>query len=133
MLVSILRQGEFLIASIHAALDDSELEQFQADVLAQIGAHRARGLIIDVAAIDVLDSFGTWTLRNLVHMARLRGAESVIVGISPEVARSVVELGLDLDITTALDLENGLEHLVAVTKGERLGTASIGLLGRLHP
>jgi rsbT antagonist protein RsbS len=131
--VSILRQGEFLIASIHAALDDSELEQFQADVLEQIGEHRARGLIIDVAAIDVLDSFGTWTLRNLVHMARLRGAESVIVGISPEVARSVVELGMELDITTALDLENGLEYLVTVTKGKRLGTASIGLLGELHP
>ena len=129
MFVSILRQGDFLIASIHAALDDTELSQFQEDVMAQIGDLRARGVIIDVGALDVLDSFGTWSLRNLVHMARLRGAETVIVGINPSVAFAIVELGMELDITTALDLENGLEHLELSTGGRRAGGSTLGALG----
>jgi len=65
MLVSILRQGDFLIASIHTALDDTELLRFQQDVVAQIGKNRSRGVIVDVAALDVLDSYGSLTLRNL--------------------------------------------------------------------
>src|SRR5215203_432007 len=106
MFVSILQQGDFLIASIHAALDDGELLRFQHDVMAQIGNHRAKGVIIDVAALDVLDSFASRSLRNLVHMAHLRGATTVIVGIKADVAFAIVELGMELDVTTALDLEN---------------------------
>jgi rsbT antagonist protein RsbS len=132
MFVSILRQGDFLIASIHAALDDEELMRFQEDVLAHIGAHRARGVIIDVAAVDVLDSYGSWALRNLVHMARLRGAATVLVGISPAVARAIVELGMHLDITTELDLENGLAHLERSTGGSRTGGSALGTLGDLQ-
>jgi rsbT antagonist protein RsbS len=74
MLVSILRQGSYLIASIHEALNDREIVQFQQDVVEQIGIHRARGIIIDVAALDVMDSFGSRTLLNLARAARLRGA-----------------------------------------------------------
>ena len=129
MFVSILQQGDFLIASIHAALDDSELMRFQKDVMAEIANHRAKGVIIDVAALDVLDSFGSWSLRNLVHMARLRGATTVIVGIQPEVAFSIVELGMELDVTTALDLENGLEYLESVTTGHRAWKSMLGVLG----
>ena len=73
-LVSILRQGPYLIASIHTALDDSQLVRFQRDLIDRIGEHRSRGVIIDVAALDVLDSFGSRTLRNIAEMARLRGA-----------------------------------------------------------
>jgi rsbT antagonist protein RsbS len=112
MLVSIQRQGGYLIASIHEALDDREIIRFQEDLVEQIGRYRARGVIIDIAALDVLDSFGSRTLRNLVHMARLRGAETVIVGIQPTVAFAMVRLGADLDgVHTALDLEEGLEYL----------------------
>jgi rsbT antagonist protein RsbS len=112
MLVSIQRQGGYLIASIHEALDDREIVRFQEDLVEQIGRHRARGVIIDIAALDVLDSFGSRTLRNLVHMARLRGAETVIVGMQPTVAVAMVRLGANLDgVHTALDLEEGLEHL----------------------
>ena len=125
MNVSILRQGDFLIASIHTALDDAELVQFQSDLVAQIGTVRSRGVIIDVAALDVLDSFGSRSLRNLAHMARLRGAATVIVGIAPEVAFSIVELGLDLDILTALDLEQGLALLEAITAGSRSNGSSL--------
>ena len=111
-LVSILRQGSYLIASIHTALDDSEMERFQSDLIDQIGKHRSRGVIIDVAALDVLDSFGSRTLRNIGEMARLRGAVTVIVGIQPDVALAMVELGMDTGkIHTALDLEEGLAYL----------------------
>ena len=68
-LVSILRQGGYLIASIHTALDDSQLQRFQRDLIDQVGRYRARGIIIDVAALDVVDSFATHTLRNLARMA----------------------------------------------------------------
>ena len=111
-LVSILRQGPHLIASVHTALDDSEMVRFQQDLIDQIGTHRSRGVVIDVAALDVLDSFATATLRNLAEMARLRGAETVIVGIQPDVAIAMVRLGLGTgNVLTALDLEEALEHL----------------------
>ena len=117
MLVSILRQGSYLIASIHEALNDREIVQFQRDVVEQIGIHRARGIIIDVAALDVMDSFGSRTLLNLAHAARLRGAETVIVGIQPSVAFAMVRLGMGLDnVHTALDLEEGLAYLQRLLK-----------------
>jgi rsbT antagonist protein RsbS len=113
--VSILTQGSYLIASIHTALDDSQLTRFQRDLIDRIGAQRALGVIIDVAALDVLDSFGSRTLQDIARMGRLRGAETVIVGIAPELALSMVRLGLDLDLPTALDLEEGLAYLGSVT------------------
>jgi rsbT antagonist protein RsbS len=128
MLVSVLRQGDFLIASIHTALDDEEMVRFQHDVVARIGDNRSRGIIIDVAALDVLDSFGSRCLRNLAHMARLRGAETVIVGIQPDVAFAMVQLGTNLEIHTALDLEEGLQLLVDLTSGDRVGRSSMGVL-----
>ncbi len=111
-LFSILRQGAYLIASIHTALDDSQLVRFQEDLVARIGSDRARGVVIDVAALDVLDSFGTRTLRDIAEMARLRGAVTVVVGIQPDVAFTMVELGMDTGgVRTALDLEEGLAEL----------------------
>jgi rsbT antagonist protein RsbS len=111
-LFSILRQGAYLIASIHTALDDSQLLRFQQDLVELIGRHRARGVVIDVAALDVLDSFASRTLRDIGEIARLRGATTVIVGIQPEVAFTMVRLGMDTGaVSTALDLEEGLLHL----------------------
>lgn len=111
-LVSILRQGSYLIASVHTALDDSEMIRFQNDLIEQIGKHRSQGVIIDVAALDVLDSFGSKTLRNIAEMARLRGAVTVIVGIQPDVAFAMVQLGMGTGtVPTALDLEEGLVFL----------------------
>ncbi len=117
-LVSILRQGDTLVASIHTALDDSEMIRFQNDLVHQIGEHRARGVIIDVAALDVLDSFGSRTLRTIADMARLRGAATVIVGIQPDVAYAMVQLGMGrMGAHTALDLEEGLAYLSALRTG----------------
>jgi rsbT antagonist protein RsbS len=117
-LVSILRQGAYLVASIHTALDDSEMLRFQNDLIAQIGRDRARGVIIDVAALDVLDSFGARTLRRMAEMARLRGAATVIVGVQPDVAFAMVRLGLGPGtVPTALDLEEGLAYLDTLVGG----------------
>ena len=115
-LFSILRQGPTLIASIHTALDDSQLERFREDLIDRIGRDRARGVIIDVAALDVMDSFATRMLRDIAEMARLRGARTVVVGIQPDVAFVFVRLGMDTgSLVTALDLEEGLEHLAGAT------------------
>lgn len=111
-LFSILRQGRYLIASIHTALDDSQLVRFQQDLVERIGKERSLGVVIDVAALDVLDSFASRTLRDIGEMARLRGAVTVVVGIQPEVAFAMVQLGMDTgSVSTALDLEEGLAFL----------------------
>ena len=76
--VSILRHGGHLVASFHTALDDGQLLRFRTELLDQIGRYRAQGVIIDVAALDVLDSFACHTLRALAQVARLRGAEMLL-------------------------------------------------------
>ena len=112
MAVPILKQGPFLIASIQSALTDTDLVQLRDALVGQVGSYRSRGVIVDVTALDVLDSFASRTLRDLAHMVRLRGAETVIVGIQPEVAFTMVRLGLTLEgVATALDLEEGLFYL----------------------
>jgi len=111
---SILSQGQNLIVSIHAALDDDQLTRLQRDLLERVGRERARGILIDVAALDVLDSFAARTLADLAYMARLRGARTVVVGIAPDVAMALVRLSVHLPLTqTALDLEEGLEWLAS--------------------
>jgi rsbT antagonist protein RsbS len=122
-LVSILRQGDTLVASVHTALDDSEMVRFQHDLVRQIGEHRARGIIIDVAALDVIDSFGSRTLQSIADIARLRGAVTVVVGIRPEVAYAMVRLGMGMgEVPTALDLEEGLDYLSRIRgQGQRHG------------
>ena len=110
--VSILRHGGHLVASFHTALDDGQLLRFRTELLDQIGRYRAQGVIIDVAALDVLDSFACHTLRALAQVARLRGAETVIVGIQPGVAFAMARLGTTLHpVLTALDLEAALDLL----------------------
>ncbi len=111
---SILSQGPNLIVSIHTALDDEQLTRLQRDLLDRVGRERAKGIIIVVAAVDVLDSFAARTLADLAHMARLRGAETVVVGIAPDVAMAMVRLAVRMPlIRTALDLEEGLQCLGA--------------------
>ena len=112
MAVPILKQGPFLIASIQAALTDTDVLRLQDDVMEQVGRFRSRGIVVDVTALDVMDSFVSRSLRGIAHMTRLRGAETVIVGIAPEIAFAMVQLGLSFeDVHTALDLEEGLAYL----------------------
>jgi rsbT antagonist protein RsbS len=112
MRVPILKQGHFLIASIQAALTDDDLVQLRDDLAVHAGKYRSKGVIVDVTVLDVMDSFATRTVRDLAQMVRLRGAQTVIVGIQPEVAFAMVQLGLELgDVATALDLEEALALL----------------------
>jgi rsbT antagonist protein RsbS len=112
MQVPILKQRDYLIASVQAALTDADLLQLRDALVAQVGTFRSRGVIVDLTALDVMDSFAVRTLRDLAHMIRLRGAATVIVGIQPEVAFAMVQLGLTLaGVSTALDLEEGLAFL----------------------
>ena len=112
MRVPILKQGDFVIASIQSALTDGDLVQLRDDLASHVGKYRSKGVIVDVTVLDVMDSFATRTVRDLAHMVRLRGARTVIVGIQPEVAFAMVQLGLTLgDVATALDLEEGLAYL----------------------
>ena len=94
MEVPILKQGEVLIATFQAALSDADLNQLRSGLVRQVVKFRSRGVIVDVTAMDVMDSFASRTLREIAQMIRLRGAETVIVGIQPEVAFAMVQLGL---------------------------------------
>src|ERR1700682_5999659 len=112
MAVPILKQSKYLIATIQSVLTDADLVQLRDALVDRVGKFRSRGVIVDVTSLDVLDSFASRTLRDLAYMIRLRGAETVIVGIQPEVAFAMVQLGLRLeDVATALDLEEGVAYL----------------------
>jgi rsbT antagonist protein RsbS len=112
MPVPILRQGDFLIASIQSSLTDSEVLELRDELAERVGSFRSRGIVVDVAALDVIDSFVARSLRGIALTAKMRGAETVIVGIQPDVAVAMVQFGLNLEpIHTALDLEEGLALL----------------------
>ena len=112
MPVSILKQGPYLIASVQSALTDTEVIDLRDSLLAGVAKHRSRGVIIDVAALDIIDSFVARSLTTVARTNRLRGAKTVVVGIRPEVAVAMSQFGLRLDEAwTALDLEAGIQLL----------------------
>lgn len=122
MEVPILKQGSYLIATIQSDLSDTDLRDLRDALVQRVGKLRSRGVIIDLTSLDMLDSFATRTLRDTAHMIRLRGAETVIVGMQPEVAFTMVQLGLSLEgVSTALDLEEGLGYLNQRFGGPRRG------------
>jgi rsbT antagonist protein RsbS len=113
-----MKQGDVLIASMQEALTDHALLELRDRLSEQVGRFRARAVIIDVGALDVVDSFATRTIRGIAYTAKLRGARTVVVGIQPQVAFAMVQLGLTLDgVATALDLEEGLALLRAPAQG----------------
>lgn len=119
MPVPILKQGHVLIATIQSALTDQDLKLLQTELLDKVTRFRSKGAIVDVTVLDVIDSFATRTLRNLAEATKLRGAELIIVGIQPDVAFAMVQMGLTLRETeTALDLEEGLQLLVTKSNGD---------------
>lgn len=124
MPVPILKQGQILIATVRSALTDSETERFRNVLMERVSQARAHGIVVDVTAIDVLDSFAARSLQTIARMTRLRGAVTVIVGLQPEVAFAMVQLGLTFDdMHTALDLEEGLALL---NRRLALRTSTIG-------
>ena len=120
MAVPIMKQGDVLIASMQEALNDRALVQLRDELSERVGRIRARAVIIDVTSLDVLDSFATRTIRGIAQTARLRGARTVVVGIQPDVAFAMVQLGLALEgVATALDLEEGLSLVNGGATGSR--------------
>jgi rsbT antagonist protein RsbS len=118
MSVAILRQGDYLIASIQSDLSDTEVIELRQELAELVGRHRVRGIVIDVAALDVIDSFVARALRAIVMTARLRGAETVIVGIQPDVAIAMVQFRLNLEpLRAALDLDAAVTLLDRLTQG----------------
>ncbi len=114
MKIPILKQGDYLIASIQEAASDTDFQQLLHELVTRAGEHRSKGVIVDVTVLDVMDSFAARMLRDIAHAVRLRGAETVIVGIQPDAAFTMVWLGMTLDgVETALDLEEGIEWLDA--------------------
>jgi rsbT antagonist protein RsbS len=107
--IPILKIGGALIASIQVALNDASAVQFKDDLLERIHTTRARAVIIDLTALDMVDSFIGRLIADIATMARMMGTEIVITGLQPAVAITLVELGLELPyVRTALNLEKGL-------------------------
>ena len=122
MEVPILKQGNYLIVPLQPGLLDADLVQLRENLLEWVGKFRSRGVVIDVTAMDVMDSFSTAIMRTTAQAVKLRGAVAVVVGIQPDVAFAMVQLGLSLQgVETALDLEEGLAILDRRTKGGKTG------------
>ena len=122
MKAPILKQGDYLIASIQGTLTDSDLTLLQENLIHSVRKNRSKGVVIDVTVLDVMDSFAARTLRSISLMTRLMGANLVIVGIQPDVAFAMVQLGLTMKGTmTSLDLEEGIAMLKAADKKKENG------------
>src|SRR5439155_22939860 len=112
----------YLIALIPTAITDADLTSLQDDLATRVGDLRSRGVVVDVTAADVMDSFTIRTLLDIAQVGKLRGAETVIVGLRPEVAFAMVQLGLSLEgVATGLDLEEGLAILDRGSRGSDNG------------
>jgi rsbT antagonist protein RsbS len=118
--IPILKQGDVLIATMQGALPDVDLLRLRTALLEQVVRCRSRGVIVDVTSMDVMDSFASHIVQEIAQAIRLRGAETVIVGIQPDVAFAMVQLGLRLEnVATALDLEEGMAYLSRQFKAAR--------------
>ena len=112
MSVAILKQGAYLIASVQSALTDTEVIELRDSILERVAKYRSTGVVVDVAALDIIDSFAARSLSTVARTNRLRGAKTVVVGIQPDVAVAMSQFGLRLDDAyTALDLEAGIRVL----------------------
>jgi rsbT antagonist protein RsbS len=119
MSIAILRQGDVLIASIRSDLSDGQLLALRDELADRAGAERIRGIVLDVGALDVIDSFVARSLRSIVQSVRLRGTETVITGIRPDVAIAMVQFRLNLEpLRAVLDLDEAIALIDRLTDGE---------------
>lgn len=119
-LIPILRLGSTLLATIQIELRDTTAQAFQQDVLKTIEKTRARGLVIDITGLDMVDTFVARILTDTGRMAKLMGAETVIVGMRPEVAATLVRMGFVMQgVHTALNIEDGMALLTQLQGGPR--------------
>ncbi|MGZ3384033.1 MAG: STAS domain-containing protein [Isosphaeraceae bacterium] len=124
--IPILRMGEFLLVTIQVDMHDRLVTTLQEDLTSQIAASGAHGVLIDISSLDMVDSFIGRMIGTIAGMSRVLDAETVVVGMRPAVAITLVELGLSLPgVRTALDVEKGMVLLRAATR-RRLGEAGDG-------
>ena len=110
--VAILPQGDYLIASVQRDLSDTEVLELRDKLAELVGVRRVQGVVVDVSALDVIDSFVARALRSIAVTAKLRGADTVIAGIQPDVAIAMVHFKLDLAaLRAALDLDEAIALL----------------------
>lgn len=122
MEVPILRIGSTLLASVQVELRDTVAEQFQEELLVELERTGARGLVIDISRLDVVDSYVARVLSETGSMARLMGADTVIVGMRPELAATLIRMRHPMDsVSTALNLEDGLALLEELQAKKRRG------------
>ena len=122
--IPILKMGKFLLVSIQIDMDDRTAMTLQDDLTGQIVKHRAKGVLIDISSLDVVDSFIGRMLANTAAMARILDAETVVVGMQPSVAITLVELGLSLKgVRSALNVERGMELLQRIATENESGPA----------
>jgi rsbT antagonist protein RsbS len=122
--IPILKMGELLLVSIQVDMHDRLAIQLQDDLTSQIAATSARGVLIDISALEMVDSFMGRMIANIASMSRVLDAETVVVGMRPAVAITLVELGMSLPgVRTALDVERGMALLAEEMGGVRHGTA----------
>lgn len=113
--IPILKTGDYLITSPQVALHDKLAVQYKDDILERIIKTKAKGLVLDVSAIDIIDSFLVRQIGEIATAANIMGAQVVVVGLRPEVAMTLVEMGFSLKgIHMARDLEKGLKLLAKV-------------------
>lgn len=119
--IPILKMGEYLLVTIQVDMHDRLALTLQDDLTTQIVKSAARGVLIDISALEMVDSFIGRILGSIAAMARLLDAQTVVVGMQPSVAITLVELGLSLQgIRTALDIEKGMAVLTASIMESRL-------------
>jgi rsbT antagonist protein RsbS len=110
--IPILKMGDFLLVTIQVDMHDQLASALQDDLTNKIAKTKAKGVLIDISSLDIVDSFIGRMLANTSAMARVLDAQTVVVGMQPAVAITLVELGLNLSgIHTALDVEKGMEML----------------------
>jgi rsbT antagonist protein RsbS len=124
--IPILKMGEFLLVTIQVDMHDRLAITLQDDLTSQIVRHHSHGVLIDISALEIVDSFIGRMLASIASMARLLDAETVVVGMQPAVAITLVELGLPMrGIRTALDVEKGMLALRgAIQEAEQNGDSS---------
>jgi rsbT antagonist protein RsbS len=125
--VPILKIGDVLLISIQVDLEDQTAIQLQEDIAEQIVSTSAHGVVIDITALDIVDSFVGRMLSSIAAISRVLDAETVVVGMRPAVAITLVELGLSLNgVRTALNVERGMQILAAASADRRLRVADAG-------
>jgi rsbT antagonist protein RsbS len=120
--IPILQMGDFLLVSIQVDLHDRLAMNLQEDLSTKIERTGARGVLIDISALEVVDSFMGRMLANMSQVSRIQDAETVVVGMRPAVAITLVELGLNLQgVSTALNVDKGMKMLQAAIAAKSTG------------